>query len=130
MAGFDPDEYGGYEDEDDICYAVENAYSEADRMNRPIRLLLDVYRKYQSKDSLADRVAEDEEALDWLDDYWTYVRWNEHGNESSIEEVGGFVGFAQTFLYADQFIDYLMYDDYDKIDDRERDLIDRLRRIA
>lgn len=130
MAGFDPDEYGGYEDEDDDYYAVDNAYSEADRMDRPIKLLLDVYKRYQPKDSLADRVANDEEALRWLDDYWQYVRWNEHGNQASIEEVGGFVGFAHTFDNAEYYLDYLLYDDYDKIDDDTKNLYDRLMSIA
>ena len=131
MAGFDPDEYGGYDGEDDELYAVENAYSEADRTSRPMKILLDVYKKYQQKDPIADRVAEDSEALQWLDDYWQYVCMVEHGNEGSVEDVGGFVGFARSFSdYAPEIAEYLLYDDIDEIDGDARGLYERFIPIA
>ena len=131
MTGFDPDEYGGYDGEDDELYAVENAYSEADKTSRPIKILLDVYKKYQQKDPIADRVAEDSEAHQWLDDYWAYVCMVEHGNECSVEEVGGFVGFARSFSdYAPEIAEYLLYDDINEIDGDARGLYDRFIPIA
>ena len=131
MVGFDPDEYGGYDGEDDELYAVENAYSEADRTSRPISILLDVYKKYQQKDPVADRVAEDSEALQWLDDYWQYVCMVEHGNEGSVEDVGGFVGFARSFSdYAPEIAEYLLYDDINEIDGDARGLYERFIPIA
>lgn len=124
-----------YYDDDDDEYdrrmeAIDEAYREADRSSHPISILLDCYNKYEEHDPIADAVANDDEALAWLGDYWAYVKYNEHGNEASMEEVGGFKGFANTFYNADQYIEYLMYDDYENIDDTARDLVDRLRTIA
>ena len=33
-------------------------------------------------------IADDPEAIGFLVDYWRYVKWNEHGNEASLSEVG------------------------------------------
>lgn len=120
-------------DDYDVYEIIDQAYNEADRLSRPIHILLDTYQKYEEHDPNADAVANDREALEWLDDYWEYVKWNEHGNESSIDEVGGFRGFARTVTdsdYVDSTLDYLIYDDYDKIDPTARDLADRLKIIA
>ena len=130
MAGFDPDDYGGYEGEDDELYAVENAYYEAE--NNPakaIEILRDCYVKYQADNDKILSVANNDDAIRWLTDYWAYVRDMEHGNEPSIAEVEGFSGFAQIIAYPDitqQTMEYLLYDDYDKIDNEAKDLIDRL----
>lgn len=121
-------------DDYDVYEIIDQAYNEADRMSRPIHLLLETYQKYEEHDPNADRVADDREALEWLDDYWEYVKWNEHGNESSIDEVGGFKGFAYTVTdsdYVEATLDYLIYeDDPELIDPTARDLADRLKIIA
>lgn len=39
-------------------------------------------------------IANDPEAIGFLVDYWRYVKWNEHGNEASLSEVG-FDGFVE-----------------------------------
>ena len=121
-------------DDYDVYEIIDQAYNEADRMSRPIHLLLETYQKYEEHDPDADRVADDSEALEWLDDYWEYVKWNEHGNESSIDEVGGFKGFARTVTdsdYVEATLNYLIYeDDPELIDPTARDLADRLKNIA
>lgn len=121
-------------DDYDVYEIIDQAYNEADRMSRPIHLLLETYQKYEEHDPDADRVADDRQALEWLDDYWEYVKWNEHGNESSIDEVGGFRGLARTVTdsdYVDSTLDYLIYeDDPNLIDPTARDLADRLKIIA
>ena len=121
-------------DDHDVYEIIDQAYSKADRMSRPIHLLLETYQKYEEHDPNADRVADDRQALEWLDDYWEYVKWNEHGNESSIDEVGGFRGLARTVTdsdYVDSTLNYLIYeDDPNLIDPTARDLADRLKIIA
>ena len=73
---------------------VDDMYRQADRTDRPIQILLECYQKYEEPDSFADQIANDREALQWLNDYWAFVCWMERGNQASVSEVGGFVGFA------------------------------------
>jgi len=69
-------------------------------------------------------MANDPECLRWFSDYWSYVRWNEHGNECSLSEVG-FGGFVDTILRPEDFKGYLQ-----EGDNREgRELADRLEEL-
>lgn len=110
---------------------VDAIYRKANATDRPISMLLDCYRKYEESDPVADAVANDSEALKWLDDYWAFVCWMERGRQSSIEEVGGFVGFAHTFEDAEYFLEYLYGYGGDWYNDPDipeaKDLYDRLK---
>lgn len=46
---------------------------------------------------------DDSEAVQWLQDYWDYVQMVEHGNEPSLNEIGGWDGLAQAFMDEDIF---------------------------
>lgn len=118
-------------DYDDNTIFVEECYRRANSSNRPISALLDCYRRYEISDPIADQVANDKEALRWLDDYWAFVCMNEHGNQCNMFDVGGFVGFAYIFQNPQQYIEYLSrMGDYENLTDREIDLIERLKNIA
>ena len=100
--------------------------SEADRKpsNEAIDILRALYVNPRSKSEWTDEglsIANDPECLRWFSDYWSYVRWNEHGNECSLSEVG-FGGFVDTILHPEDFRGYMLEGD----DDRGRELADRL----
>ena len=130
MAEFD---YSQYDNGDDytIVDAIYDMLHQADSTSRPMSILLECYNKYENHTSEADAIANDKEALDWLDDYWEYVCWTERGNQIGMEELGGFNGMAETITnpsFAQQVIDYLQYDD--EIDEDTQNLIDRLKQIT
>lgn len=130
MTEFD---YSQYDNGDDYTTvdAIYDMIHQADNTSRPMSILLECYNKYENHTSEADAIANDKEALDWLDDYWEYVCSVEHGNQGSIEEIGGFIGMAETITnpeIAGGVIDYLQYDD--EIDEDAQNLIDRLRQIT
>ncbi len=50
-----------YSDED----AIFDCYSRADSMSRPMRTLIDCYKRYEHDDFIADRISEDDEAVNW-----------------------------------------------------------------
>lgn len=66
------------------------------------------------------------DALRWCIDYELYVRWNEHGNEPDLSEVGldWFIDVIKGD--SDQVIDYLVGEWTDIPDEKARDLIIRL----
>lgn len=130
MTEFD---YSQYENDDDYTTvdAIYDMLHQADGTSRPMSILLECYNRYENHTSEADSIANDKEALDWLDDYWEYVCWNERGNQIGMEELGGFKGMAETITnpsFAQQVIDYLQYDD--EIDEDAQNLIDRLKQIT
>lgn len=53
-----------------------------------------------------------EECMDWMADYWKYVKVIEHGNESTIAEVGG--GFLDCIADPVNTLQYLAEDDSDE----------------
>lgn len=67
------------------------------------------------------RMASDPDCIRWFVDYWTFVRWNEHGDECMISEIG-FDGFLDTILHPGDTIRYLSANDCD----RARNLKERL----
>ena len=83
-------------------------------------------RAYQTPKGL--RIANDDECLQWMIDYWNYVRWCEHGNECSLSEVE-FSGFVDTILDPKWVSEYLMYDGPETDDPTVLDLNDRLMRL-
>lgn len=53
-----------------------------------------------------------EECMDWMADYWKYVKVIEHGNEPTIAEVGG--GFLDCIADPVNTLQYLAEDDSDE----------------
>lgn len=126
-------DYSQYDNGDDYTTvdAIYEMMNQADSTSRPMSILLECYNKYEDHTSQADAIANDKEALAWLDDYWEYVCWNERGNEPSMDEVGGFKGMVEYITdpeMAGRAIDYLQYDD--EIDEDAQNLIDRLKQIT
>ena len=107
----------------------ERLMAEADRMpaTEAIDTLRALYVDPRSKGEWTEaglKMANDPECLRWFSDYWSYVRWNEHGNECSLSEVG-FGGFVDTILRPEDFKGYLL-----EGDNREgRELADRLEEL-
>lgn len=66
-------------------------------------------------------IANDDECIQWMIDYWTFVRWNERGNECMISEVG-FRGFIDTILHPSEVSEYLKEADCDSAKDLDRRL--------
>lgn len=104
--------------------------AEADRMSatEAIDVLRTIYVDPRSKREWTEtglKMANDPECLRWFSDYWAYVRWNEHGNECSLSEIG-FGGFVDTILNYGDFIDYLREGD----DTEGNELADRLEELS
>lgn len=118
-----------YDDEHDPS---DELYSQAERSNDPIPILLEAYQKYEEHDDpYVDSIANDSEAVQWLRDYWDYVRDSEHGRQNTLNENGYFPGFAYIFKEPEQYIEYLIgYDDYDKVDDVPKELARRLEQLS
>lgn len=74
---------------------------------------------------------DDAEAVQWLQDYWDYVQMIEHGNEPSLDEIGGWDGLAQAFMDDDVFNQTVQYisDDIesDDINSDAGQLLERLK---
>jgi len=125
LGTFSDDEAFSHEEEDWEDYR-DRMLSEADRKpsNEAIEILRALYADPRSKAEWSEdgmRMANDPDCLRWFSDYWSYVRWNEHGNECSLSEVG-FNGFVETILHPEDFRGYLL----EGGDDNGRDLADRL----
>lgn len=76
---------------------------------------------------------DDAEATQWLQDYWDYVQMIEHGNEPSLDEIGGWDGLAQAFTDEDVFNQTVQYisDDVesDDINSDAGQLLSRLKQL-
>lgn len=76
---------------------------------------------------------DDAEATQWLQDYWDYVQMIEHGNEPSLDEIGGWDGLAQAFMDEDVFNQTVQYisDDVesDDINSDAGQLLSRLKQL-
>ena len=66
-------------------------------------------------------IADDDECIRWMIDYWTFVRWNERGNECMISEVG-FRGFIDAILHPSEVSEYLKQADCDSAKELDRRL--------
>ncbi len=80
------------------------------------------------------RYAADSDVFAWICDYWDYVKWNEHGNELSYDELafdGGFADIIREVVFDPTgIIEYLGGGEKpDKLSDREKDLIAGVRKI-
>lgn len=91
-----------------------------------ISLLRDLYLHYplMGCTDVGMALAGDPEAMRFFADYWDYVRWNEHGNEPALSEVG-FGGFVEMILDPGHFLEYLSNDP----SNRSRTLSDELVRL-
>ena len=68
----------------------------------------------------------DKDAREWIADYEEYVRWCEHGNESSISSVGGIAWFYNVIQGDSKgVLDYLLSEE-EQSDERAKDLAVRL----
>lgn len=113
-----------FDEEESWTEKTDRLYSEADRApsSEAIDILRSIYLDDNSKDEWTPeglRMAQDEEALRWMADYWSYVRWNEHGNECCLSEVG-FQGMVDSIMDPSYVIEYL---------EDEEELIRRLRAL-
>ncbi len=96
---------------------------------------MDAVRRFAvRKDPALSRFANDSDVFAWICDYWDYVKWNEHGNELSYDELafeGGFGDIVREIVYdPGNIIEYLGgWTVADKLPDREKDLIAGVRRI-
>ena len=118
------------EEEEDPGDRLERMLSEADRASASagIDILREIYLDPdlgQSTTSVGLRIAADPECIRWMKDYWNYVKWNEHGNEASLSEIG-FEGFVQDILDPSYVTEYLL-NDFPFSSKRAIDLADRLK---
>ena len=63
---------------------------EADRSNTAagIEILRTVYlADTGGADPVGAAIADDNDAMRWMVNYWSYVHWNERGNEAALSEV-------------------------------------------
>lgn len=60
--------------------------------------------------SLQEEMAEDPEVSEFIEDYWTFVCWNEHGNQSSPEEFGYYEGMLDMVFDIEPYREYLSYE--------------------
>jgi hypothetical protein len=99
-----------HEEEDWYDYR-ERMFAEADRKPSPqaVDILRSLYLDGRNgrPDPRLVSMAKDPACLKWFSDYWDYVRWNEHGNECSLSEVG-FEGFADCILDPEPYLEYLL----------------------
>lgn len=116
----------GYDADDLYDESRDFAYRQARDSETPIHVLRDFYVDWERDDDNANAYAENSEALDFLEDYWKYVTWNERGNVPNFHEIGGFKGFTDMFDYPEQYYEYLS----DVEDDKTRGLISRLETIS
>ena len=118
---FGPDEEDWYEYEDRM-------FRKADSLPAPeaINVLRELYLDPRNGETTPEgiRIANDPACVEWIADYWTYIRWNEHGNECSLSEVG-FGGFAEDIRYPMRATEYLEYG-YPDCDPRGTALSNRL----
>ncbi|MBE6526363.1 MAG: hypothetical protein E7Z63_01135 [Thermoplasmata archaeon] len=75
-------------------------------------ILADLYKDPRNTDAtpVGLAIADSKGIINALADYWAYVKWNEHGNEASLVELGGLDGFIDIVLDPEVVKDYLMPD--------------------
>ncbi len=119
------------EEEDWYDYR-ERMYAMADRTTSAdaIGILRNLYTdpRNTGKTAAGMRIANDSECLQLMADYWSYVRWNEHGNECSLSEIG-FEGFVTDILDPGYALNYLMPEGPENAGDREKELAGRLKAL-
>lgn len=81
-------------------------------------------------DGIEAQIATDVSAMKFFMDYWTFVRWNEHGNEANLGDEVTFGDFVDMVLCPEPTYDYLMPDGYEWADERERELAQRLETLS
>ena len=95
----------------------------ADRSDTPeaIGILRDLYLDDRNTDRTPKgvRIAGDPDCISWMIAYWSFTRWNNHGNEPSFDEIDGFQGLVDCITQPESLLDYL-------VDSGERELADRL----
>ncbi len=111
LGTFSYDEVFAPEEEDWNAYQ-EWMLSNADRSpsTEAVNVIRALYLDDHNRDirrPIGEKIFNDQGCLTWFAKYWDYVRWNEHGNECSLSEVG-FDGFIDTFLNPDPYIEYLL----------------------
>ena len=56
---------------------------------------------------LQEEMAEDPELSGFIDDYWAYVCWNEHGNQCTLDELGYYPGMLEMVFDIEPYREYL-----------------------
>ena len=59
---------------------------------------------------LQEEMANDSEVAQFIEDYWAFVVWNEHGNQSTLDEVGFYPGMLEMILDIEPYHEYLSYE--------------------
>ena len=106
------------EEEEDWYDYQDRMFSEADRS--PSDKAVDILRRLyldannrQEQTAVGLEIAKDPECLRYMADYWSYVRWCEHGNECSLSEVR-FEGLVNDILDPTYVLEYLSNDEDSK----------------
>ncbi len=59
---------------------------------------------------IQEEMAEDPEVSEFIEDYWEFVVWNEHGNQCSLEELGYYPGVLEMVFDIEPYREYLSYE--------------------
>ena len=128
LSGMKPDKRHKMDAMTDYTDLIYEQYRLADHQpaSQCIDTLISCYKRYEPMDVMVNKVIYNDDAVRWMKDFWAYTQWNEHGNQCSMDEIGGIRGFVDAFVRPIPAIEYLSYDDYTNIDNEARDLISRL----
>lgn len=99
---------------------------EAIRILRELYLDVNSQREWTGKGRL---IADDTDCIDWFVDYWTFVRWNEHGNQCNISEIG-FSGLIDMIVNPDEVSEYLLSSECDRGTELNARLMELNRRFS
>ena len=113
-----------FEPEEDWFDYKDRMLRDADRAEpeQAVEILRSLYLDPRNKGEWTPvglNIASDRECIQWFADYWSYVRWCEHGNECSLSEIL-FTGLVDTILEPSYVLDYLY---------EEEGLKERLRKL-
>lgn len=75
-----------------------------------------------TRSPLGVRLVRDADFVEWAIDYWSFIKWNEHGNQPSVSDFDGWDGFVGAVQYPDDYVESLE-------DSGRKDLAERLMRF-
>lgn len=85
-------------------------------------------------DPSIERIARDDRVFSWICGYWSFVSWNEHGNEIGYHELaydGGFRDILNQLVYNPGVLeDYIRGDIGDELNDEQLHLISELHKLS
>lgn len=60
-----------------------------------------------NRSRLGVELANDRAFFDWAEDYWSFIKWNEHGNQPSVFDFDGWDGFVGAVQYPEDYVENL-----------------------